>query len=586
MSLSPLDLLDDDPLGLFEDSKPKKRRSRKARQKHTSIYDGLDDLKENLDNVSVGEHNTSNIFLKGNRKTPSVKSVTFNDDLEINIPNSIETENCDSNYPGCQPQDCQTSFQSLTQNTNLNDRLRSRSPEDSPRTPNIPDGNKIEKHDVSSFFESLYEDQKFSDVEDKDHATAMSGIKWGNNQKDILSPREKKETNKTDISESVLYYEEKENSISEQESVNNGYINRNSEPQDHFTTGDAVSADEGDKSPRSKRCTNDTSNGRPPGKPVPRKKRTNSARGDVSSVTVKMNDTNLLDSQQRSSRRSDSGTRDMAIVPRRGISSASTLYRPRSCQLSDIHHTGSEDLPNSGDFRDEAEVDIDANADATTLRAMVYKKWYRRHLHSSQMHRINSLKQDALDTRKQRENMGKEKSNDHAFEAWRAQKRAYFREQIRQKRKQEEERQRKLQESNERKLSSSKAFEVWKSQKDSVLKKQFRESLNKEKTVQETKAQMEAEKRAQSEQAFIAWKARKEALAREELQNRKQKQCEEEKRRYEEAREKSEKAAEAYYQWELRKVPSTNDLRHSTSRESISDRFPWRPPSAHASMVR
>ncbi|TPP57815.1 hypothetical protein FGIG_12328 [Fasciola gigantica] len=95
---------------------------------------------------------------------------------------------------------------------------------------------------------------------------------------DILSPREKKETNRTDISEIVPYYEEKESSVSEQESVNKDCINRNSEPQDHFTTGDAVSADEGDKSPRSKRCTTDTSNGRPPGKPVPRKKRTNSAR--------------------------------------------------------------------------------------------------------------------------------------------------------------------------------------------------------------------------------------------------------------------------------------------------------------------
>lgn len=50
-----------------------------------------------------------------------------------------------------------------------------------------------------------------------------------------------------------------------------------------------------------------------------------------------------------------------------------------------------------------------------------------------------------------------------------------------------------------------KAFEVWKSQKDSELRKQYRESLNKEKTVQETKAQQEAEKRAQSEQAFTAW---------------------------------------------------------------------------------
>ncbi|VDP78801.1 unnamed protein product [Echinostoma caproni] len=343
----------------------------------------------------------------------------------------------------------------------------------------------------------------------------------------------------------------------------------------------------GESSPRSRRRSVDISSDHPIEKPIPRKKRTHSGKGDAISVVAQLNDKPVsavvLNPREFGERQSDSGGRDIAITPHRRDIGSVGARRPQSCHV--FGRQSSQRSPDQEDFG------LDTNA--ANLRLIAYKNWCRKHAHSAQLHRMDSLKQETLDTKKQRELLEKSKSNEQAFEAWRAQKRTYFREQLRQKRLQEEERQKKLEEANQRKLSSSKvssstdkAFDVWKSRKDAVLRKQYRDSLYKEKTLLEAKAQVEAEKRAQSEQAFEVWKARKEALAREELHNQRVKQSEEEKQRDELAREKSEKAAEAYYQWELRKVSSMDNLRKSASRESIVERFPWRPPSARASPAR
>lgn len=98
MTHSPLGLLDDDPLGLFENSKPKKKRNKRNRQRQISIYDGLDGWKGNVskiqgsaysENLEEEQQDTLNTFLRDNRKTPSAKSVTFNDGNYLKLSNKI-----------------------------------------------------------------------------------------------------------------------------------------------------------------------------------------------------------------------------------------------------------------------------------------------------------------------------------------------------------------------------------------------------------------------------------------------------------------------------------------------------------------
>lgn len=127
-------------------------------------------------------------------------------------------------------------------------------------------------------------------------------------------------------------------------------------------------------------------------------------RNDLSSATAKLNDTNTTKAREGSVNRPDSGRHDVAILPNRkmrpGVMKAN---RPQSSQISYSGLTWLDNSTDSGDFQGETDAEVNQNTDATTLRAIVYKNWYRRHLHSAQMNRISSLKQEVLDTKAQRE---------------------------------------------------------------------------------------------------------------------------------------------------------------------------------------
>ncbi|CAL8070928.1 unnamed protein product [Calicophoron daubneyi] len=284
--------------------------------------------------------------------------------------------------------------------------------------------------------------------------------------------------------------------------------------------------------------------------------------------------------------------KDVAIISdsRRPPKSHSLRKRPSSCQSLQRLSTNYPVLPNRV---------VDGDTDGATIRAMAYQAWYARQARCARQERIASLQREAEDAKKQREELAKTEQNRKAFLSWKAQKRSYFREQLRRRKEEEEARQRKEDEQNRRKRESDHAFDVWKAQKDTILRKQQQNMQSKNRAQSDNKTYEESQKRAEAERAFQAWKTKKEAEIREANYQRHKHETDEEKKKSEEARKKSEQAAEAYYQWELRKLVELRDasgssrgnldtlkvasmecLRPGTAKGSSTERAPWRPSSS------
>ncbi|CAL8070930.1 unnamed protein product [Calicophoron daubneyi] len=84
MPLSELNGLDDDLLNLFADELKSKKKSKKTKRKVKSVFDELDRFDAEDTSSRDGEKESS--FLK--TKSSFLKSVKFNDSIEIKVPES------------------------------------------------------------------------------------------------------------------------------------------------------------------------------------------------------------------------------------------------------------------------------------------------------------------------------------------------------------------------------------------------------------------------------------------------------------------------------------------------------------------
>ncbi|KAF8564805.1 hypothetical protein P879_11240 [Paragonimus westermani] len=200
----------------------------------------------------------------------------------------------------------------------------------------------------------------------------------------------------------------------------------------------------------------------------------------------------ILTAKERSELATRRDKTDVAVISNQNR----TVSRSSSCQ--NICHEC---------FSPASQAELPANGvtDAATLRMLAYRNWYARSAKSAHDNRLSSLRRDVEETKKSREEFEKLQSNDKAFLSWKSQKRAYFREQLRKKKEEEELRKRKNEELDERKKSSGKAFEVWKSKKDVVVSKQLHEKKEREQEIIAETLKEEEEKRKNSEKAFLAW---------------------------------------------------------------------------------
>ncbi|TGZ71576.1 hypothetical protein CRM22_002562 [Opisthorchis felineus] len=588
MSLSPLDILNEDPLNLFGNERKEKAKKKKGRRHRRDIFAelGLDDDKETEGSLLEGIS-----FLKTKPASP-IKSVTFKD--AIVVKEISHSEQVSSNYSADKESidECNQSVIELEQakrplgdvgqNPLASQEFTSAYQEtlsDSKERKGITDYRKAEMNSATQLNPKPFE-LEFG-LGDRTSAR-YSEQEQGENIKDDKSPdtaeRALESKPKTAVPHKDLEHLQQEN------------VQRNTgdvQPVDLAQTASSAAVPTVRKS-----CVKETA--AQPETARPEKV----SPVESLTATARVTRSNSLSLPTPILKHADKQTSEPGVGPRSKVSiadknnqhvrtlptSKSSPRRPSSCHLGR-----------------SIEVPKDGANDAASMRMLVYREWYLKSQKSILEARRVMSEREAKEAERKLEAFEKAQESDKMFMAWKSRKRAYFREQLKKKREEEAVRQKKVQETNERKASSEKAFEVWKSRKDAVLLKQAREKQEKQKLFKETKQTEEKEKRTQAEKAFQAWRTKKEAELRELLHNQRQEQAHLEKRKEEEMKQKSEKAAEAYYQWELKKIASLGamitghgfnqansmeNLRPTVTSGRMTERAPWRPASGRSSMTR
>ncbi|OON22935.1 hypothetical protein X801_01160, partial [Opisthorchis viverrini] len=420
MSLSPLDILNEDPLNLFSSETKEKSKKKKGRRQRRDIFAelGLDDEKETETSLLEGIS-----FLKSKAASP-IKSVTFKDVDEVNRSIAeLEQAKCPLGDVGQNPVVSQE-FTSMCQETLSDSReekdiTASRKAEIYPTTQLYPKPSELE-FGLGDMTSARYSEQEQEE--------AIKDGKSPDTAERAMEPKPKL----------AVLHEDSEHS--QQENVQKNTLGV--QPVDLVQTPSPPAASTVRKS-----CVKESTAQPETAKP----KKASSV--ESLTATARLTRSNSLSLPSPILKNADKQTSEPGVGPRSQVSTAdknnqhvrtlpstkSSPRRPSSCHLGTF-----VEVPKQG-----------AN-DAASMRMLAYREWYLKSQKSIlEAKRVMSEK-EAKEAERKLEALEKAQENEKMFMAWKSRKRAYFREQLKKKKEEEAARQKKAQETNERKASSEK----------------------------------------------------------------------------------------------------------------------------------